>query len=620
MREKTDIAKTFTVFVGLLGIFVLPWFVPRNQAVSSASYTLGFNNVAATLALAALLATLFIQLRRARGTDVITDTLREVLHSSESRVSSWHSLIAFAGVTSFTLAILLVWYRTMPYSFFGEFGSDVSRLDQMVLGLRPYKDFQYNYGPAMLYPAYWLYLFLGSRMSIDAAFCATLLIHWACGLSLLYYTVMTLCRGRHETAVFLCASLAVFNLIMGVGYTPLRFLLPIASLLFLDRVIRKWNANGTNGLAKCAAVAAVLSLGSLSLSPEIGVSTVAGITAFFSVLYFTPLRRFSLVAFAPLVSLSIAVLAFSPHYTDGIFSVGAGANNFPVFPTLPILIHVAASCLILPRLGVLGIRERNQDGALAIGLVVGLGLLTPAVFGRCDSAHVLFNGLGILVLYLAAAVRYPNRIVATLMVGALVAVHPIATNLLNWPSGHGRYKELRDALSYREALSALGFDERANEDLWNSASKSSGRPRYAKLPPLGDLPQLLRYETLGTPFYPGEAIDRFLKLSGRFVPEYYSGINMQVYTPSEVSRKLRDLEIMSTLLVSKDHVNYPIFVYESDPGALSKLMQFPSWLIPKPRRQPYFPGYAILKYIKQNFTVVDEYDTFEVWSRTTKKD
>lgn len=613
-RRKIDFIMPFTVFTGLLGIFLLPWFVPRDLPVCSASYTLGFNNMAASSALAALLATLFIQLKRKKEGDT-TKALRDILLDPGPRLNSRRSVIVYLSVMTLTVAVLIAWYQMMPYSFFGEFGSDVSRLDQMVLGLRPYRDFQYNYGPAMLYPAYWIYLIFGNRLSIDAAFCATLLIQWVLGLSLLFYTVTTLCRGRHVTMFFLISFLAIFNLTMGAGYTPLRFMAPIASLLFLHSVFNRWSIHGTNGLVRCATLSIILSLASLSLSPEIGISTIAGISAFFSTMYFTTLRRFSFVAFAPLTSLGLAVLVLSPSYADGVFSVGAGANNFPVFPTLPILLHTAASCLILPRLGLLGIRERHQGGALAVGLAVGLALLLPAAFGRCDSAHVLFNGLGILLLFLAVAYRIPNRITSTFMIGAFVFVYPVATDSMIIYGNHGRYKELRDARSYRQALAALLFNEEQNTGLWYSYFNSPIRIRYGKLPPLSDLPQLLRYQSLGTPFYPGDEIDRFLKLSGRYVPEYYSGINIQVYTPSEVIRKLRDLQTMHTILVSKDHVNYPIFIYEADPNALSKLMQFPSRLIPKPRRKPYFPGYEIMRYIRQNFTVIDEFSNFEIWQR-----
>jgi hypothetical protein len=616
-RRKVDSVLIVTVLLGLLGIFLAPWFVPREQVVCSASYTLGFNNVVASLALVALLAALFVQLlRRPAGAESGVGGIVAQMLSSQG-AGSRRSLLAFCVMTTLIVTLLLGWYRIMPFIIFGEFASDVSRLDQMVLGLRPYRDFQYNYGPAMLYPPYWLYLLFGGKLSIDGAFCATLLVHWVAGLSLVYYAARTLCRGRWQaTIVFVCISLAVFNFSMGVAYTPLRFMPPIASLLFLHRRFSQWVDGDATTLPKSTAVAMLLSLGSLSLSPEVGIATVAGITTFFATLIFTPFRRFSVVALAPVFSLGIAVLVFSVKYADGVLSFGSGANNFPVFPSAYILFFVAAGSLILPRLGVIGVRERNQNGALAMALVVALGMMIPGAFGRCDPLHVLFNGLGILILFLALAVQLPNRAAAALVVGAFVLIHPIVGN--RWLFGDQAF---RKAISYDRLLSTI--DKRKNAAIWQAASGGSTNLRYGKLYPFGGdvqtlSPQLRNFTAVGTPFYPGEDVDRFLKLSGRFFPEYYSGFNMQVFTPSAVSRKIRDLGAMEVLIVPKDHNNPGVVVYEADARALADLLLFPSRWIPTPRRQPYIPGLAIMKYITDNFTVVGGSYTYDLMRRNTR--
>ncbi len=604
------------VLPGLLGIFLVPWFVPHRGPVASASYTLGFNNLVASLALAGMLAALFARRRlRSEGEGGSAELLlREMLFAPGPRAVSPASRAAFGAMTALTVALLFGWYRLLPYINFGEFGSDVSRLDLMVLGLRPYRDFQYNYGPAMLYPAFWLYQALGGRLSVDGAYCATLLAHWVAGLWLLHYTASTLCRAWHATDVFLCMSLAVLNFSMGVGYTPLRFVAPLASLLFLHRTFGRWVEAGTVGLPRCAALAALLSLASLSLSPEIGLATGAGIVAFFAALAFTPLRRFSVVVAVPPLALVIAVLGLSVSYADGIFSVGGGANNFPVLPTLAILLHLAAACVILPRLGAIGVRERNRDGALAIALVAGLGLLFPAAFGRCDQGHVLFNGLGVLMLFLALAVRQPSKVVSALTVGAFIFIHPVVANFL------ARYDVIdpfQDAIATRKALGE--FDARHNEQAWQAAAGASGRLRYGKLLPLSDdLILLRRLPAVGTPFYAGELVDRFIKLSGRYSPEYYSGVNMQVYTPGEVRRKIRDLRSMDFVLVPRRHEVYPVVVNESDARFLSQLLFFPPWLIPGPRREPYFPGLEVVRQLKEDFTVVGEFRSFELWRRNAR--
>ncbi len=475
-------ALPLIVLAGLVGIFLVPWFVPQAGPVASASYTLGFNNLAATLAFGVLLAAIFLHLlRRPRPASGLTEKiLSEMLSSRGSGAGARGSLIVFGVAVVISTAALITFYRVLPHSAYSEFENDITRLDLMVLGLRPYRDFQYNYGPGMLYPAYWIYRLAAGRLSIDGAFAATVALHWMAGLSLLHYTVRRLCSGRAAALVFACAALAVFNLSLGVGYTPLRFLPPIAALLFLHGRFGHWADDGVRGLLGSSAAVVLLSLGSLSLSPEIGIASTAGLAAFFASLFFTPLRRMSVVALAPVFSLGIALLLFSPDYLGGLVSHGSGANNFPVFPTPAILLLLVASCVVLPRLGVIGVRSRDQQGALALGLVVSLGLLLRAAFGRCDPGHVLLNALGIHLLFLAVAVRCPGRI-AALALGAFVLVHPVTAQLSFAKAG----SPFRTALETSKTLA--GLDTQRNEAAWRWATGASGSLRYGKLMPFTGL-------------------------------------------------------------------------------------------------------------------------------------
>ena len=121
---------------------------------------------------------------------------------------------------------------------------------------------------------------------------------------------------------------------------------------------------------------------------------------------------------------------------------------------------------------------------------------------------------------------------------------------------------------------------------------------------------------IGTPFYPGEEIDRFLKLTGQFVPEYYSGLNQQVYTPAEIGRKIAGLGKMNILLVQKDPRRYPIYLSESSPSFLAKLLFFPERFIPKPKNPEYIPGWLIVAAIMKDFSVIGEFRDFSIMQRT----
>lgn len=615
------VALVLILLLGACGIFLLPWFVPPRLPVQSASYVLGFNNQVAVLALGALLAALllFLLRRSTRQTGEFGRILASLLSVSAPDSGSRSLTAVFVSTAALLVAALLAWYRLLPLISYGEFGSDVSRLELMVLGLRPYRDFQYNYGPAMLYPAYWLYHLAGGRMSIDGAYCANLLLHWLAGLSLLFFTVRNLCSGLRGTIVFLCVSLAVFNPTMGAGYSPLRFVVPLALPLLLRRAFETRLDKGAVAVFGLSGLALLLSLAALFLSPEVGVSTAAGIAIFFLALLSTPHRRFSVAALAPVLAFVLTAVLLSASYAEAIVSFGSGANNFPVFPTPHTVFLVAAAALVLPHLGVVAARERDQVGALAAALAVALGLMLAGAFGRCDPTHLHFNGLGVLLLFLAAAVQSRRKGIAGLTLGVYLAVFPLLGVHLLFDQ---RDVLFRQPLALRQSFAAIPADH--NERRWQAIAADPVILRYGKLLPFReDLRQLLQFGPIGTPFYTSEDVDRFLKLSGRYVPEYYAGINIQVYTPAALERKIRDLRLMDTVLVPKSllgdaragHPRPAVVLSEASPAFLSALLFFPERLVPRPRRPPYAPGVAIIDRIRENFTLVGHFRAWEIWRR-----
>ena len=72
---------------------------------------------------------------------------------------------------------------------------------------------------------------------------------------------------------------------------------------------------------------------------------------------------------------------------------------------------------------------------------------------------------------------------------------------------------------------------------------------------------------------------------------------------------------MEIVHVPREPRGYPVVVDESDAQLLSDLLSVPVWLIPGPRREPYYPGLEIMKYISENFAVVGEFRDFEIRRR-----
>jgi hypothetical protein len=358
-------------------------------------------------------------------------------------------------------------------------------------------------------------------------------------------------------------------------------------------------------------------LANLSISPEIGIAAVAGVTVYFAVLIRSPLRSYSFFAGVPILSFFFAVLVFSTSYVEAVFSFGSGGNNFPVLPTIHILFYLAAGCWVLPRLGIIVESERNQKGSLAAALITISLLLVPGALGRCDMWHVFYYGMGIFILFLALVATHPNTWWATVLMTLYLASFPVFFRINDFSMKEDVLKIIRFSADVGARRDVLNIDH-----LWATSASSSGRLLYGKLLPFRpDLRQLLKYEEIGLPFSPDEDVERFIKLSGRYVPEYYTGYYAQIFTRSAIERKVRDLQNMDVILVPQDFRNYlndpSIFRSEHNPRYLSKLLFFPAAFIPAPRHAPLTTVNQIVSYILEHYTVVEEFRDSFVMVRNT---
>jgi hypothetical protein len=197
--------------------------------------------------------------------------------------------------------------------------------------------------------------------------------------------------------VFLCISLLFFSpTMMAYQYTPVRYLLPLASLLAVHRSV-SWHAFG---MAMAAAI--LLPLAALVFSPDAGIFTTMALPAYFAALVRTPLRKYSLGAVGCGGSAALGLTVFGRAYLDSIRQYSNSVSAFPVFPTLTVLAFLGAAVIIVPAFARLGLRQPTPAGSLALGMAIALGLEIPPALGRCDLMHVSWNGAGVLLISLAA--------------------------------------------------------------------------------------------------------------------------------------------------------------------------------------------------------------------------
>lgn len=306
-------------------------------------------------------------------------------------------------------------------------------LNRMFLGETPYVDFSYHYGPTMLYPAYWIGQLVGPALGYGIWYVAT----YAIGLAMLFAVVAAF-LGRGPRAALLSAALAVatFNLMTGLNFTLMRYLMPaIAFLLAQDAIL-------SGGRRAWAVAAAVLAFSWL-YSFEIALLTAGGIALLtFVVVWRRPiaaaivrvgrvvgldggarhetdgapdatrslLRGMSLLAAAAAV-LVVAFALIDPSlralfgYTESARNDLAGAHNTPVYPHLPFIASYVATVFAIGGLARILTAGAITTAHLALGAFLGMALAAQRPsFSVSDPQHYLFFGLATLLvgLYLTA--------------------------------------------------------------------------------------------------------------------------------------------------------------------------------------------------------------------------
>lgn len=584
------------------GIFLLPWHVPFPRQVESPSYIYGYNNLAAHLVIAlALLAALVWQLRRQRALPA------EAASQLVTPVASWDRapLAALGGATLAICAAITTLFHILPYGSYGEMPYFLSRLDLMILGQRPFQDFHFNYGPMMLEPVVALYDLSYGLLSVEQAYLAVLLAHWVIGLWLLWYVVDAFTAKSHRVAIFLLLALATFNLTLGLNYTPLRFLLPLASLVLIDRIVV---SQSPAAWKKACALSFLLPLACFSISPEMGIASFAAFLVYFSAHARARRGRPAPCLLFVALTLPAVVLLFSREYFDIVFSFVGGGNNLPILPTAHVLLFLLAVFAVLPRLGGSALLfPASAPAPLSLALFILLGLCIPAALGRCDPGHILFYGLALFLLFLREARDKPRDRIAVLV--AFFLAFPVAGQISFWNSYAYAVKEI--LTTYADLRRVAHADKTVPAAIQRlSPSPDAPRVRYSKLLPWNpELLRLLRYPRLGTPMGVSEQMDRFLKLTGQFIPEYHPGFYDDVLNKADIAQKIRDLRRMPVIVFAGTSLSdlapfdEAAFVAE-DNRALSRLLLFPLHL--KMRNTPLGMKREVMTVISAEYAVREQ--------------
>lgn len=599
------------VAAGGLLVFWLPWQVPVRGDIESDSAVFGFSNGAATAGLGlTLLVLMAIRLATPGAAGLLAGLVRP-----PDRATVAERLALALGIAA-TAVVTGGWWRLLPWAFFGESTYFLTRLDLLEYGLRPFLDFDFGYGPALLLVPAALHWGSGRMLAMDSAYVLTVVVQTAFGLVAMSAILRRIAGDAVlRRSIFAFVLISSINIALGAIYTPLRFVYAAwAALVFHEA--QRWPRPWVGWAA-----AFLLPFDGFQISPEVGVATTAALLAGlgFHAARGRPnlLPRAAAVVAAPAVFLAL----FGRESLGMLFAFGSGALNFPILPAPFIIALLGLACFLIPALGAAAIRgtalrEADESAPATASLAVALVMMLPAALGRCDPGHVLFNGLPLVAVALAAAGTRCGRGTRRL-VAAAAAVILLTSFVSGYVSGGAIVRSALEARRFfdREAAALTAADAAVVASVRRVGSPPDFG--WSKRPPFdpGLLP-LARYDAVAAPLGAAEDVDRFLKLTGRYVPVRtvppFAGIGDRASAARMAAAAMRCPHILlPEMPPPPDAAEFAVrrSLY------MSVLFALPVAVILRPVREPFSGQAEVQRLIRAEYEPVERILSFEILRR-----
>ena len=606
------VAIVASALVTLVGVFVAPWYVGGIQPVAGESYAFGFHNRTATVSLVLAVGIIWLG---GLFTPAVREQSRRVLDwfrvgdpwksERQDRIVLLIACVIMAGVVLWLDGVLVI-----PY--WGEADYFLCRIDLVAMGYRPYVDFQYNYGPLLLYVPLAIDMLSQGSLGIETAYSVTVVGLTLLGFCATFFFLNALTIPAKYRPLVLGMALAVWlPLTMGLNYVPLRFTYVPFALAAFDWCVRRCGDAAKNasfvGLA-----AAGLATGAFLLSPEMGVSCCCGILASSTTMAIAGRTTSAIGSAAGVIAAVVVTHVFSDGYFEGLRAFAGGANNFPVIPNLHNVLLVVSALFVLGNLGIAVTNNRHDPRApLAASVAASAAVLLAPALGRCDPGHVLFNELLIFFcLFAATAARGEGWLKVWLAVFAVAFIVMMQFSYWSLYTANYRYAFVAHRHYTMRPEQVLAWKQawEARKRI-NPAARLPNWKRPAPYPGWADQHAELR-GPLSLPLAADIGLDRYAKLAKGFVPAYHPVPKTEILTEVAVVRVVNDAKrnpiiIIPENLAAAARADQPINLdtYSQQISSfLSGLMLYPTNL--RARRQPFVPDLEVSRKLMQDCKVL----------------
>ena len=450
---KTAAQKIVIVALVLGSMVSVPYLFPAPLSISR-SYVTGFSNRAAVILL-------FV------GTGLFAAFTKGEISLRDGRDSKvgWRMLL---------LALLLTLINCLRYCKIspvvlpgGEASYFMNRLQMLAAGLVPYRQFEFVYGPLLLYPILGLERLL--HLSSVQAYVLTWLVFWQIGVIMIWIVVRGIdfpIPSRRTVFGFLIIAQLATSGYGGLSYTPFRAYFSTFCIIAIYQI---WLRSKS---AWFVAFSSIIATGlTICCSMDQAVAVVVGLTTLMVLLVFSFEKNFSSSALVASASGMLACFGLADRVglLEPLRSFGGGGYSYPLLPSpaifLALFAYIVAGCKMFSvfraHLFRTGAPSRSHyDESVVVPLTLAGCAMIPAALGRCDVLHIA-AAIPAYVVGVAAIVSMPT-IRRWWLPSALIflVIMPRAIERVV------RYAKLPTGNVSDPALVAQGFKDRLSDNQW----------------------------------------------------------------------------------------------------------------------------------------------------------